>query len=169
VSASADDTPGQDTSRFSEIYVMNADGTDLRKLPIYVYPDAGFPAWSPDSKKIAFTEGSLGIYTINADGTDKTRVADNIYSSRHQWSPNGEIAFTGDTPSATEEIYKISADGTNRTRLTHDDAIEDQLSWSPDGERIAYYTGIPPLARTRLPYATSAACILSSSNSTGLL
>jgi Tol biopolymer transport system component len=112
VSASADDTPGQDTYTFSEIYVMNADGTDLRKLPIYVYPDAGFPAWSPDSKKIAFTEGSRGIFTINADGTDQTRVADNIYSSRPKWSPNGEIAFTGNNPSGTKEIYKISADGT---------------------------------------------------------
>jgi Tol biopolymer transport system component len=147
-SASASASAGPGTSTISEIYVMNADGTDLRKLSIEsAYPDASSPAWSPESKKIAFTvsrRNSRGISTINADGTDQTRVTGN--SSRFQWSPNGEITFVGAPPPATFEpsdtidIYKISADGTNRTRLTHDDASEHQLSWSPDGERLAYYT-----------------------------
>jgi Tol biopolymer transport system component len=86
-SASADDTPGVDTSTISEIYVMNADGTDLRKLPIYVYPDEGFPAWSPDSEKIAFScpyEAEIGAHTdlcvINADGTGLKRIASHVAS-----------------------------------------------------------------------------------------
>ena len=137
-SASASASAGPGTSTISEIYVINADGTDLRKLPIESeYQDLSSPVWSPDSKKIAFSVNQ-GISTINADGTDQTRVTGN--SSRPQWSPNGEIAFVGAIPPDTIDIYKISADGTNRTRLTHDDASEQQLSWSPDGERIAFYT-----------------------------
>jgi Tol biopolymer transport system component len=141
-SASADASAGPGTFTISEIYVVNADGTDLRKLPIESdYRDASSPAWSPDSKKIAFSVDGLEgahISMINADGTDQCYVTGN--SSRPQWLPNGEIAFAGGTPSGKIELYKISADGMNKTRLTQVDSSAEQLSWSPDGERIAYYT-----------------------------
>jgi Tol biopolymer transport system component len=55
-SASASASAGPGTSTISEIYVINADGTDLRKLPIESeYQDLSSPVWSPDSKKIAFS------------------------------------------------------------------------------------------------------------------
>ena len=39
----------------SEIYVMNADGTDLTRITNNAATDQ-FPAWSPDGSKITFRE-----------------------------------------------------------------------------------------------------------------
>lgn len=54
-----------------EICVVDADGTDLRRLTTNAFNDE-FPAWSPDGTKIAFAsdrDGDYEIYVMNADGT----------------------------------------------------------------------------------------------------
>src|SRR5215212_10017002 len=106
----------------SGIYVMNADGTDLHKLP-NTSGSSYSPAWSPDGKKIAFTEISGhydDIYVMNADGTGQTNLTNSPHTNegRPAWSPDGEkIAFEvgGGTGS---DIYVMNSDGTGRTRLT---------------------------------------------------
>ena len=57
-----------------EIYVVNADGTCLRRLtrnPVF----DGKPVWSPDGRSIAFTRDpdrqTVSIYVMNADGSDQ--------------------------------------------------------------------------------------------------
>src|SRR5712691_985995 len=65
-----------------EIYVMNADGTDQRRLTDNGAID-GVPAWSPNGQRIAFhsTRANPGppplaidIFLMNADGTDQTQL-----------------------------------------------------------------------------------------------
>ena len=69
-----------------EIYVTNADGTDVTQLTSNADFDSG-PAWSPDGTKIAFEprpatrsaiprEPEQNIYVMNADGSDVTRLTD---------------------------------------------------------------------------------------------
>ena len=59
-----------------EIYVMNANGSDVTRLTNDPASDGG-PAWSPDGLKIAFSsnrDGSYEIYIMNTDGSNVTRL-----------------------------------------------------------------------------------------------
>ena len=50
----------------SEIYVMNADGSNVERLTHHDAYDFG-PAWSPDGTKIAFSswrDGNIEIYVV---------------------------------------------------------------------------------------------------------
>jgi len=53
-----------------EIYVMDADGNNQRRLTNNPAEDT-FPSWSPDGQKIAFSfdrDGNWEVYVIDADG-----------------------------------------------------------------------------------------------------
>ena len=56
-----------------EIFVMNADGSGLRKLTDNTAVDAA-PSWSPDGRKIVFTSdrsGAFELYRMNSDGSQQ--------------------------------------------------------------------------------------------------
>ena len=61
---------------------------------------------------------------------------------------NGRIAYSsyeGTFPKGDFEIYTINPDGSGKRRLTNNDTDEFDLSYSPDGKRIAYECyGTPP-------------------------
>ncbi|MDE0300991.1 MAG: hypothetical protein OXN17_20345 [Candidatus Poribacteria bacterium] len=76
------------------IYLMNADGTNptiLTKQDRWTYE--WNPAWSPDSRKLAFVkytlDGYKDIFTINADGSGLQNITqtDKEYEGNPVWSP----------------------------------------------------------------------------------
>ena len=70
-----------------DIYVMDADGGNLRRLTenrIYDW----FPSWSPDGERIVFVserDGNKEIYVMDADGGNLQRLTDNRHSD---WFPS---------------------------------------------------------------------------------
>lgn len=151
----------------SEIWVMNADGTNPVRLTVNpqfavdlggpVYGKDFGPVWSPDGTKIAFwtTRLDLGnseIYVMNADGTNPTRLTNNTANdSDPVWSPDGKrIAFFS-RGFEREGVYEIDATGGNERRITNGLPYD----WSPDGQRLLI-TDLDPAANALAVYAVNA-------------
>src|SRR5262249_24993697 len=70
----------QDPSYFGDVYLMNADGTNVRRLTTEAGYDGG-PFFSPDGQRILWRHfeenGAIAdIWTMKLDGSDKRRITD---------------------------------------------------------------------------------------------
>jgi Tol biopolymer transport system component len=103
--------------------VINTDGSVRKELTGGTY-DPPQLAWSPDCQRIAFINNS-DLYVSNADSSELRRLANAGESASPTWSPNGQkIAFfcpQGPGASTTDRVVTdlcvINADGTECIRL----------------------------------------------------
>jgi len=107
----------------AEIFVMNADGTEVRRLTDNDDADM-LPIWSPDGDAIAFgsdRDGDEEIFVMNADGTEVRQLTNNGAVMVWRWSPDGEsVAFMGGRD-GDAEMFVANADGTEVRQLTDND------------------------------------------------
>jgi len=143
-----------------EIYLMNPDGTNVRRLTADLFFD-GFANLSPEGKKVVFDSDRLSgkanvsdLFLMESDGSGQTFLT---RGSSATWSPNGkEIAFhasasgTGtpvrtDPGSATtdSDIFVVNVDDllagvATPTDITNSsDKVDDDADWSSTG-RLVY-------------------------------
>jgi Tol biopolymer transport system component len=132
-----------------DLYVMNADGSDITRLTAEA-GDEYDPAWSPDGSRIAFGFDDLGLYsfsssimTVDLGGGDVTQLV----TKRNQrlgwpaWSPDGSrIAFTAYSQGGYN-LYVMDANGGDLQSVHHEsrELFAVPLTWTPDGTRIVFW------------------------------
>ncbi|MCD6291570.1 MAG: PD40 domain-containing protein [Anaerolineae bacterium] len=128
-----------------EIYVMNADGSDQRRLTNHPADDVR-PRWSPDGQYILFESdrhGRRGLYVIPAPGANPqpTREAKLLTDARGDyvapnWAWGGEaIVFSANIEDHDWEIYIMNADGSGIRRLTFSPRFDRFPSWTAVHDR----------------------------------
>ena len=132
----------------AQIFVMNADGSDPRRLTPKTgrqYAESD-PVWSPDGSRIVFWSYGYGIATIPAAGGEPQAVYANFpavaYGTKPVWSPDGSaIAFTANRFSSRPAIWSVSSGGGVAQPLIADGY---EAVWSPDGSWIAFGRALYP-------------------------
>lgn len=147
------------------IYVMSADGTNLRRVTV---PPSGFadgkPRFSPDGKLLVFTrwrgEGlaeKAAVFTTSLDGTHRRQLSRfAIHADDLDWSPDGKhIVFDGyPTPGGYGHIYVIDSDGRHLRNLTPGKTGSADPVWAPDGKTILFLDNRVVSGRGRTGLAT---------------
>jgi Tol biopolymer transport system component len=136
----------------NDIYVMNADGSNMLNLTSNLAANVFYPSWFPTANTILFLSdphGQLDLYALTFDALGNTtrlqRLTKNAANEQDAVvSPDGtKIAFTryeyvDSTLTSVLYVMKRVAPKWTRvrpTRLAYDASDPD---WSPDGTKIAF-------------------------------
>lgn len=123
----------------SDIYVMNSNGRNIRKISNNHLPNTS-PMLSNNSQKIVYVAAGH-LYIANTDGSHAVQLTtgENINNSPY-WHPNSKkIIFSSNRADKNNyELYTISVDGKCLKRITYSTESEYFPSFSRDGKKIAF-------------------------------
>jgi Tol biopolymer transport system component len=136
---------GSAFDRAPNIYSMNPDGSNVRRLTTDSIFLEAEPDFAAGNRKFVFVRSNGGgsifseLWTANADGSKQTQLTSlgtRVFQPRY--SPDGsKIAFVADVE-LDNEIFVINADGTGLLRITYAPGDDNSPTWTPDGSRIAF-------------------------------
>jgi len=140
ISAQGPDLPGPE------------DQPDRLTLDLYLeWQDVSSPQLSPDGREIIYTRSRIdkvndrrvsSIWIMDADGSRNRFLVD---GSSPKWSPDGtRIAYIapGEPRGAQIHIRWMDDEGAV-SQITHLDRAPSGISWSPDGNQIAFTMLVP--------------------------
>ncbi len=134
-----------------ELYIMHADGGNVRKLTNAPGVYNGGPFFSPDGKRVVFRsdrkeKDRLQLYVINSDGTQEKALTDNdhwVYWAPF-WYPDGRhLIYTAadhSNPLARPnyDLYWMNIETGKTTRITFSPGQDVLPVFSNDGKRIMW-------------------------------
>jgi TolB protein len=148
-----------------EIYSMNGDGSNVKRLTNRPGPDGG-PFFSPDGKRIIFRgrvlepgtelddfrlllkEGlwrptALELFVMNSDGSDLKQVTHlGKANFAPYWHPDGQrVIFASninDPKGRDFDLYLVGLDGSAPERITFNPTFDGFPMFSPDGKKLVF-------------------------------
>ena len=124
----------------SQIYIVNADGSGLRRLSRSSGIDTE-PTFTPDGKEIFFTSdrgGSAQVYRVSVEGGEARRVTfGGPFNARPQISPDGKsLAYI----TRREKLFRVAVMelASQRETLVSEGPKDDSPSFAPNSKWIIY-------------------------------
>jgi tricorn protease len=107
---------------------------------------------SPDSRKIAWLEGTGDVFTANTDGSAPRCVFPCWDVPAFDWSPDSRwLAMAAEDRNANRDIHLVAADGSRPPlNVTRHPAFEGSPRWSPDGRWLIFSSRRGDAARSQL-------------------
>jgi len=122
-----------DRSGNQQIYVMDADGGNQRRISFFG-GRAATPEWSPRGDQIAFTHiaGDLRIAVMSPGGGGMRYLTSSWQDEAPTWAPNGRIVqfFRTARNSGETSIWQVDLTGRNERRLNTPVGASDP-AWGP--------------------------------------
>ena len=137
-----------DASYFMDLYLMDADGSNVRQITHSPGYDGG-PFFSPDNNKVVWRRfnpdgNSAEIWTMNVDGSGQRQLtADAMVSWGPYFHPSGDyiIYSSNILGNANFELFMIDPVGMNPpVRVTNTAGTDILPVFSPDGSQLAWST-----------------------------
>lgn len=147
-----------DPAYMIDLYIMDADGSNVRRLTEEPGYDGG-PFFSPDGERICwrrFSEDGLTaeIYTMKTDGSDVRRLTN---LGKMSWAPfyhrSGDyLVFTTNRHGfGNFELYLVRADGGGEpVRVTYTDGFDGLPVFPPGGDRISWTSNRTASGRSQI-------------------
>jgi TolB protein len=140
----ADWSPAGDTVAFAmavdqpdayEIFLIGADGSNVRQLTRGLAGIGGSLDWSPDGKYLLIYAGPAGdknIFRIDVAAETAAQLTNGGNNAACSFSPDGQwIAFNSLRNGDQADIFIMRADGTGVRQVTNDPEPDWQPQWEP--------------------------------------
>lgn len=143
-----------------DLFLRPVEGGEVINLTADSPADDTQPAFSPDGQWIAFRSERQGggLFVMDTAGKRVRRLSKFGYNPA--WSPDGrnlvcgtEAVLDPGVRRSNSELWRIDVATAAPTPLVRDDAV--QPSWSPNGQRIAYW-GLPQGTAKRVLWTVAA-------------
>jgi Tol biopolymer transport system component len=136
--------------QLGEIYVINGDGTGLKRLASKANFSLDGPVWSPDGTRIAYCHSGLRspdaknykVWVMNADGSGQRKLTTgSVGGYDPAWSSDGtRVAFHGGPPQGGSGISVVSSSGGGLGRVT-DVESDAGTNWTPSAKILFIRSG----------------------------
>ena len=137
------------------LYVMQADGSDVRSVVPSVQSSSSPGLWSPDGSRLAFRgEGPIWgegpIYVVSSNGLDLRKLGSAM--GQPAWSPDGQhLGYARVDPDGEDNLFTlviVSVDGSEKREIfsaPFSDSVRanwysyvSDITWSRDGSEIRF-------------------------------
>jgi Tol biopolymer transport system component len=133
-----------------ELYIMNADGSNVRQLTHAPGCYNGGPFFSPDGKRVIFRsdrkkKDHLQLYVIDSDGTGERALTDDlnwVFWAPYWYKDGKHIVYTAADHSVAGrpnyDLYWMDIDTGKKVRLTFAPGADVLPVFSADGKKVMW-------------------------------
>ncbi|MCS6925748.1 MAG: M28 family peptidase [Candidatus Binatia bacterium] len=152
---------GKDPSVFVDLYAMEADGTQVRRLTRAAGYDGG-PFVSADGRRIVWrrftVDGATAeIFVMNIDGTEERQITRlGALSWAPYFHPSGDYVIFATNVHGMDnfELYLVDSAGSAQpVRVTYTEGFDGLPVFTPDGTRLAWTSTRTPQKQSQIFFA----------------